>query len=68
MAIPEQQLLGARAGLCERRFEPLGDGGAQFALVPGMALGECFEIGREHRRVDQFTRGARRSLNVQHYG
>ena len=67
MAILEQQILGAGAGLRQRGFEPLGDGAAQFAVTAGMALGEPLEFGGERRRVDQFTGAARRSLNVQHH-
>ena len=68
MAISQQQLFGAGAGLRERRLEMLGDSGALFAVMGGMALGQCFEIGGERRRLDQFTRAARQSLNVQHHG
>jgi hypothetical protein len=68
MAISQQELFGAGASLRESRLEMLGDSGAQFAVTAGMALGQYFEIGGERRRLDQFTRAARRSLNVQHHG
>ena len=54
----EQQLFGARPRPGQRGFEALGDGGAQFVLAPGMALGERFELGDNRLRIDQVAAGA----------
>ena len=44
----------ARARACgQRRFEPAGDGGAQFALAAGVAFGEGLEVGDNRGAVDQ---------------
>ena len=67
MAISQQELFGAGASLRESRLEMLGDSGAQFAVTAGVALRQRLEIGGERRWVDQVTRNAWRSLNVQHH-
>ena len=55
-----------RPGPRQRGFEALRDGGAQFALAPGMVLGELFELGDDRLRIDQVAAGAVRALRVQH--
>ena len=58
VAIAQQQLLGGGAPFRQRRLQPLREGGAQFALVPGVLLAELVEIGRERmpRRAGRRTR------------
>ena len=67
VAVLEQQLLGARARLRQRRFQPQRHRGAQFALAAGMGFGQRFEIGDDASAVDELDLGARRSLRVQHH-
>ena len=67
VAVLEQQLLGARAGLRERELQPLRHRGAQFALAAGMGLRQRLEIGDDRRRVDELDVDARRTLAVQHH-
>ena len=47
------------AGLGQRDFEAARDGGAQFALAPGMGFGKGFEVGDDRRAIDEFGRGTR---------
>ena len=39
----------------QHRAQMLGDGGAQFALVPGMRRGQLFEFGYDCRPVEQIS-------------
>ena len=66
VAVLEQQILGVRARLRQRRFEALRHRGAQFALAPGIGRREHLEIGDDRRGIDQFDGGAVRSLGVEH--
>ena len=66
MTVLQQQLFGLRAGLGQRCSEAAGDGGAQFPLAPGMALGKDLEVGHDRRAIDEFGGGARAALDVQH--
>ncbi len=67
MAVLEQELLGLRARLRQRRFQALRDRGAQLALTTRVRLGELVEIGEDRRGVDEFDGAARRTLNIQHH-
>ena len=68
VAVFEQQLLGAGARLGQRRLQALRHRGAQFALAPGVGLGEAFEIGDDRRGIDELDLDARATLTVQHHG
>jgi hypothetical protein len=52
-AVLEQQTLGGGATRDQRRLEVLGDSLAQLPIVPGMELGEPFELRRNRGRVEQ---------------
>ena len=64
VAVLEQQILGARPGLRERRFQALSHGSAQ--LAAGVRGGERLEVGDDCRAVDQFD-GARGALGIEHH-
>ena len=66
MTVFQQQFFGLRARLGERRFETAGDGGAQFAIAPGMGAGKGLEVGHDRRAVEEFGGGPRTALDVQH--
>jgi hypothetical protein len=64
MAVFEQQGLSARTRIIERRLEAAGDRGAQFALAPGMSLGEGVEVSDDRRTIDQLGGDARGALAI----
>ena len=53
VTVLEQQAFDDTARLIQHRAQMLGDGGAQFALVPGMRRGQLFELGYDCRPVEQ---------------
>ena len=67
LTLLQQQLLGAGARLRQRRFQALGDGGAQFALAPGMDLGERLEVGDDRRAVEEVGGGVRGAGAIEHH-
>ena len=67
VTVLQQQLLGAGARLRQRRFQALGDGGAQFALAPGMDLGERLEVGDDRRAVEEVDGGVRGAGAIEHH-
>ena len=56
VTVLEQQAFDDTARLLQHRAQMLGDGGAQFALVPGMRRGQLFELGYDCRPVEQIRR------------
>ena len=66
VAVLEQKPLGLRARRCQRRFEALRRGRAQFALASGISLGELFQIGEDRRGIDEFGVAAGGTLDIEH--
>jgi len=59
MAVLEEQPLGGGASFRKRCAQVLSHGGAQLARAPGMQLRQLFELGHDHRDVEQFGEAAR---------
>jgi len=67
VAVLEQELLGLRSRLRQRRLEALRDGSAHFALAPGVRRSQLLEIGDDRIGVDELDGWARHSVAVQHH-
>ncbi len=67
VTIFEQQFLGPRAGLHQRRLETPRHGLAQLALAAGIAFGQRVQIGDDRRAVEKFARVAGGAVNFEHW-